>query len=145
MDKDRKKVAVNVAAHLKKVQLLNPTKSLAQQGAFHCEACSASFKSYDSLLDHQNSKVHLSNTGFKKDALTQASSISSVKAKLEVLKKAKELAALPKPSPEQAMEIRLKKAALAEEQERRERYEKKKLLKKRRKLQNNKTEPDETQ
>lgn len=131
MEKKRK---IDVSAHLKKVQLLNPSQSLSNQGGFSCSVCVAVFKDYNQYLDHLNSKVHLSNTGVKREEVLKPVGVSSIKSKLEALKKAKEQAASPQPSVEDQLEARLQKAKEDEEAARRARYEKKKELKRKRKL-----------
>lgn len=125
---DKKKI--NVAAHLKKVQLLNPSKSLANQGGFKCEACQATFKNYDIFLDHQNSKVHLTNIGYDKTKSNTSTTAQSVKEKLEYLKKRKLAASEPKLSPEEALEKRLELAKKKDDEERKARYDKKKQARK---------------
>lgn len=125
---DKKKI--NLAAHLKKVQLLNPLKSLANQGGFKCEACQATFKNYDIFLDHQNSKVHLTNIGYDKSKAAPSTTAQTVKDKLEALKNRKIAASAPKLSPEEALEKRLEMAQKTEDEERRARYDKKKQARK---------------
>lgn len=125
---DKKKI--DVAAHLKKVQLLNPSKSLVNQGGFKCEACQANFKNYDIFLDHQNSKVHLTNIGYDKAKASPSTTVQSIKEKLEALKKRKLAASSPKLSPEEALENRLELAQKMEDDERRARYDKKKQARK---------------
>lgn len=118
---------IDVTAYLKKVQLLNPTKSLEAQGGFHCSICSATFKSYEILLDHQNSKVHLQNIGYDKKKALAKSDVSSVKARLAALKQAKEAAQKPAEDPEALLEKRLKASHKKADAERRARYEQKKI------------------
>lgn len=129
-----KKKSIDISAHLKKVQLLNPAKSLDSQGGFHCSVCSATFKSYEILLDHQNSKIHLQNIGYDKKAAMAGPELGSIKAKLAALKQAKERTNRPAVEPEALLKHRLKKAEEQEDAERRSRYEKKKLARRRNKL-----------
>lgn len=114
---------LDLAAHLRRVQLLNPTQAAAGQGGFRCETCAASFTSYDAFLDHQNGKVHLRNAGVERAAVLKPASVGTVKARLEALKRAREAASQPQPSAEEALEARLQRAREDEAQAKRERYE----------------------
>lgn len=125
---DKKKV--DVSMHLKKVQLLNPSLPLSQQGGFKCGLCQASFKSHDSYLDHINSRVHLLNSGVDKRVFKQAN-IDSVKNKLKEMKSQKEAAKLPKRSALEIMEERISDSILQEKLEKEKKHQKKKAAKRR--------------
>lgn len=127
MDKKR----IDVGAHLKKVQLLNPSLPFSQQGGFRCEVCQASFKNHDSYLDHTNSRVHLLNIGIEKAEVLKAPDVGSVKARLEALKKKKEASKATPQNPVDLMEKRIEAAKISAERKRQEKYAKRKAARKR--------------
>lgn len=45
-------------------RLVNVAKA-ANMGAFHCSTCDATFTSYDTYLDHVNSRLHQRNAGIR--------------------------------------------------------------------------------
>jgi len=118
-------------ALLNRVQIVNPSGPSDKGSAFKCEICDASFKSYDILLDHKNSKVHLKKAGIEKSALLKTASAGSIKSKLELLKKKQEISKLPSVRPEEVLKSRLEQAKLMIEKEKKEKYEKKKFSRKR--------------
>ncbi len=69
---------LDVSTHLRKVQLLNPSKTSSNQAGFKCSECMAAFNNYDSYLDHRNSKIHLKNTGFDKTLVLKEPELDGV-------------------------------------------------------------------
>lgn len=125
---DKKKI--NVTEHLKKVQLLNSSIPLSEQGGFHCTICNASFKNHSAYLDHQNSRVHLLNTGFNSKESLKSTSVDSVKSMLQKLKRKHE-DVKSNIDPVQQMEKRIDNALASEEAAKRLKYAKKKANKRR--------------
>lgn len=125
---DKKKI--NVKEHLKKVQLLNPSVPLSEQGGFHCSICQASFKNHSAFLDHQNSRVHLLNAGYNSKESLKPSSVDNVKSLLQKLKRKHEEDNITK-DPVEQMEKRIENALTSGENAKRAKYAKKKANKRR--------------
>ena len=59
------------------------------EGGFRCDLCSASFTSYNALLDHKNSRIHQKNAGGT--AVERVDDPARIRARLDMLR-AKKLA-----------------------------------------------------
>jgi U4/U6.U5 tri-snRNP component SNU23 len=124
------KKKINVSEHLKKVQLLNSSVPLSDQGGFHCPICQASFKNHSAFLDHQNSRVHLLNTGYNSKESLKPARVDTVKSLLQKLKRKHEQEKISK-DPVEQMEKRIENALTSEENTKRVKYAKKKANKRR--------------
>lgn len=135
-------------------KVVNPKGPLEEQAGFYCSTCKALFNSYNALLDHTMSRVHLRNLGERNtdgdvdgskpvpartaaamDRIAEASvTVEAVRARLEVLRKKRQIQSrLAQMDPQDRLKARLQAAEQAEALSRQQKRAAKKEAARRRK------------